>query len=203
MSLAAQRAQYTCRDYTPCPGEVRCVHYLDGGACDRPDYLMCVEWLRQNGQASAAELLTIRPKASTPPTPTTPPIATPSSTPPSVTPLPPANGSSPAPAPSGPVPDPPPLPPLPGGDFAALFSDEALRELAGTEVDLEFPGIGVVTFLDECTAEDRLELTWRDVRRLVAIAYLGFQGKAWLRGLRRRRPSAERSEHGGRDDGEY
>lgn len=38
-----------CPKYEPIPGSRRCRHYLDNGACARPDELMCVEWLKRNG----------------------------------------------------------------------------------------------------------------------------------------------------------
>lgn len=38
-----------CPRYEPIPGSRRCRHYLDDGACARPDELMCVEWLKRNG----------------------------------------------------------------------------------------------------------------------------------------------------------
>lgn len=38
-----------CPKYEPIPGSRRCRHYLDDGACARPDELMCVEWLKRNG----------------------------------------------------------------------------------------------------------------------------------------------------------
>lgn len=193
--VAAARARFTCPKYAPAPGQVRCSHNVgsDGSACDLPTFPMCVEWLRLNGQGVEADRIlglvpAERPSVRPPP----PPAAAPAVAWSAAAPPPPPEwiGRIP-PAPGPNAPDPPPLPPLPGGDFAALFSDEALRELVGTEVDLEFPGIGVVTLLAEHTDQDRLELTWRDVRRLVAVAYVGFQGKAWLRGLRRRRPKTE------------
>lgn len=43
-----------CRHYEPLPGSRRCKHYLDGGACARPDEFMCVEWLRANGHTVPA-----------------------------------------------------------------------------------------------------------------------------------------------------
>lgn len=39
----------TCAKYEPIEGSRRCRHYLDDGACLRPDELMCIEWLKRNG----------------------------------------------------------------------------------------------------------------------------------------------------------
>jgi hypothetical protein len=39
---------FTCAHYQPVPDGKRCAHYLDNGACDREDELMCVEWLKVN-----------------------------------------------------------------------------------------------------------------------------------------------------------
>lgn len=41
--------EIACPKYEPIPGSRRCAHYLDNGACARPDELMCVEWLKRNG----------------------------------------------------------------------------------------------------------------------------------------------------------
>ena len=43
---------FTCPHYEPKPGSKRCRHYLEGGACARPDEFMCVEWLKANGHAA-------------------------------------------------------------------------------------------------------------------------------------------------------
>ena len=43
---------FSCPHYDAPDGSKRCRHYVAGGACDRPDELMCVEWLKANGQAS-------------------------------------------------------------------------------------------------------------------------------------------------------
>jgi len=42
------KSSFTCSHYSPKPGSKRCRHYLQNGACDRPDELMCVEWLKAN-----------------------------------------------------------------------------------------------------------------------------------------------------------
>lgn len=47
-------AGITCPHYAPKPGSKRCRHYLPNGACDRPDELMCREWVRLNGHLSGA-----------------------------------------------------------------------------------------------------------------------------------------------------
>ena len=46
---------FTCAHYDPPAGSRRCRHYLDGGACERPDEFMCVEWLKANGHPTPAE----------------------------------------------------------------------------------------------------------------------------------------------------
>ena len=51
---ATQPSSFTCPHYLPRSGSKRCRHYLKGGACARPDELMCVEWLRANGHAVPA-----------------------------------------------------------------------------------------------------------------------------------------------------
>lgn len=45
-------SSFTCAHYLPKPGSKRCSHYLQNGACDRPDELICVEWMKRNGKAS-------------------------------------------------------------------------------------------------------------------------------------------------------
>ncbi len=44
-------SSFTCPHYEPKLGSKRCRHYLEGGACARPDEFMCVEWLKANGHA--------------------------------------------------------------------------------------------------------------------------------------------------------
>ena len=38
----------TCPKYEPVPFYKRCVHYLQNGACARPDEFMSIEWLKLN-----------------------------------------------------------------------------------------------------------------------------------------------------------
>ena len=52
----AAKSSFSCEHYDPRPGTKRCRHYLSNGACDRPDELMCVEWLKANDQGNQAEL---------------------------------------------------------------------------------------------------------------------------------------------------
>jgi hypothetical protein len=40
---------FACPKYEPLAGSRRCRHYVEGGACDLPDELMCLEWLKANG----------------------------------------------------------------------------------------------------------------------------------------------------------
>lgn len=46
-------AGITCPHYEAIPGQKHCRHYLDNGACSRPDELMCSEWLKANGHDRA------------------------------------------------------------------------------------------------------------------------------------------------------
>jgi hypothetical protein len=39
---------FECPHYAPFEGEKRCRHFLKNGACDRPDQVMCFEWLKRN-----------------------------------------------------------------------------------------------------------------------------------------------------------
>ncbi len=48
--MSASRA-IACPKYEPAPGSRRCRHYVANGACDLPDELMCVEWLKANEHA--------------------------------------------------------------------------------------------------------------------------------------------------------
>ena len=53
-SLQGDRpAGITCPHYEAIPGRKHCRHYLDNGACSRPDELMCSEWLKANGHDQA------------------------------------------------------------------------------------------------------------------------------------------------------
>ena len=46
-------AGITCPHYEAIPGRKHCRHYLENGACSRPDELMCSEWLKANGHDQA------------------------------------------------------------------------------------------------------------------------------------------------------
>jgi len=48
-----QPAGITCSHYEALPGRKHCRHYLENGACSRPDEFMCIEWLKANGHAQA------------------------------------------------------------------------------------------------------------------------------------------------------
>jgi hypothetical protein len=52
-ALERERSKMTCVDYRPLPGKVRCQHFVDGGTCARPDYFLCVEWLKANPHRDA------------------------------------------------------------------------------------------------------------------------------------------------------
>jgi hypothetical protein len=45
---------FGCPHYDAFPGKKRCRHYQDGGSCDRPDAVKCVEWLRLNEKTKPA-----------------------------------------------------------------------------------------------------------------------------------------------------
>lgn len=49
-SGATDPSGFTCPHYSPPPGSKRCRHFLSNGACDRPDELMCTEWLKANSE---------------------------------------------------------------------------------------------------------------------------------------------------------
>ena len=42
-------AGITCSHYDAIPGQKHCRHYLNNGACSKPDEFMCREWLKVNG----------------------------------------------------------------------------------------------------------------------------------------------------------
>ncbi len=54
-TLGERDTGFGCPHYEAVPGKKRCRHYLDGGACNRPDEFMCVEWLRLNGKTAPAK----------------------------------------------------------------------------------------------------------------------------------------------------
>ncbi|HEV2743514.1 MAG TPA: hypothetical protein VGV91_10185, partial [Rubrobacter sp.] len=69
MTSDAPRPPVTCPHYDPLPGARRCRHYVPNGACERPDELMCVEWLKANGSAKAVARAAGAPAAPALPTP--------------------------------------------------------------------------------------------------------------------------------------
>ena len=66
--IKKRRAQFSCEDYKPLPSDYKCQHYVKGGACSRPDYFMCVEWVKRNPQQAAA--MQMQPRGSSPGAPT-------------------------------------------------------------------------------------------------------------------------------------
>ena len=50
-------AGITCPHYEAIPGRKHCRHYLENGACARPDEFMCSEWLKANGHERATPSL--------------------------------------------------------------------------------------------------------------------------------------------------
>ena len=64
---AARSEGISCSHYSPPPGAKRCLHYLKGGACSRPDEFMCVEWLKANGQVVPPKPVPVSRPATPPP----------------------------------------------------------------------------------------------------------------------------------------
>jgi hypothetical protein len=56
-----QIASVSCPHYDALPGRKHCRHYVEGGACARPDEFQCIEWLKVNAEARP----TPRPQAPT------------------------------------------------------------------------------------------------------------------------------------------
>ena len=66
LHVAGDQTRITCPDYERLPEETRCRHYLQGGACARPDELMCVEWVKANEHLQNRACLGVRPSLSRP-----------------------------------------------------------------------------------------------------------------------------------------
>jgi len=49
-------ALISCSRYEPKTGSTRCKYYIQGGPCELPDELMCVEWLKAHGHVVPALL---------------------------------------------------------------------------------------------------------------------------------------------------
>lgn len=72
MTAAGLANAVSCVHFEPIPGSRRCQHYINNGACQRPDILMCTEWLKLNEPAAAGHQLA-PPRQ---PTPSPQPLAT-------------------------------------------------------------------------------------------------------------------------------
>jgi hypothetical protein len=195
----APRLPVTCPHYDPLPGARRCRHFLANGACERPDELMCVEWLKVNGprdgtapQAGERE----RPPGANAPAATEAtgkPLEESGKVPDAATTEPASQAGSYAPVwwemfgkgPPKPVapkrrPPHPPAPPAPPRETALpapLASADDVTALAARcgEVRLENDELGAFWLVAEPTGLDRLELTFRDAAALAAIC-MAFPG---------------------------
>lgn len=153
---------FTCPHYDPPPGEKRCRHFVSNGACDRPDELMCVEWLKANGQ-------TVPPPSDPPP-----PVAVPDDRPRDLFghPLPEPPKPSPPPAKvsvlaAAPKAEPqPPEPPL-----VRNVTDEEIQSFKalGVEVCVATEAMGDIWIVPEYTGADRKEITVQHAATITAI----------------------------------
>lgn len=164
-------ATFECPKYRPLPGMKRCQHYVDGGACALPDELMCVEWLKANGQAMPHPTPT--PVQVTPPPVSPPtdlfgtPVATPSA----------KAAAKKKPATTTPSTEPPAgMPPVAGEPIPRISEqDIASFKALGVEVCLSADGVGEVWIVPEYTGKDRKELSVEHAAtlRLVVDAFPG------------------------------
>ena len=142
-TTASQLSTFTCARYEPLGGSRRCRHYVEGGACARPDEFMCVEWLRANGH------------------PVPPPLAA------APEPDAPANRDLfgvPIPAAEEPAPPAPPAPdaPAPRDDIPVVrnITDEEVASFKAlrAEVCLRSEAVGEVWLVPEYTGASRKEI---------------------------------------------
>ena len=152
-ATSSEGTSFTCPHYTPQPGSKRCRHYMQGGACDRPDEFMCTEWLKANGDTvPEAPATGTGADDGVEPRPDTDLFGNPLPTP--------KHEQTPAPKrPSPPVtemaeePDlQPPPPGLTAGDIASF-------KALGVSVCLRSEDLGDVWLVPEYTGRDRRELT--------------------------------------------
>jgi len=52
MAKKMSREDFSCSEYAPLPGEVRCQHWAPRGACKLDTRFMCEEWVRLNPEAA-------------------------------------------------------------------------------------------------------------------------------------------------------
>ena len=147
---ASRPAGITCPHYQALPGQKRCQRYVDGGACDRPDQLMCTEWLKANGHQVPQD---------SPPPPPPPAKDLFGNVVPSSAPREPAGSRSLAPCPRPAAeailgqPEEQPQPPgLTAGDISSF-------KALGVSVCLRSEDLGEVWLVPEYTGKDRRELT--------------------------------------------
>jgi len=137
----------TCPKYQPVPGTKRCAHFQANGACDLPDELMCVEWLKVNRVA-----------------PTPPPEPAPLQRnllgePMPMVPPPREKPALPTPARPGPAP------------IVHTLSDVAIASFKalGTEVCFVTDELGEVWLVPEYTGQNRQELSIEHAALLAAV----------------------------------
>ena len=149
---------FSCPHYVPAPGSKRCRHYVQGGACDRPDEFMCTEWLKANGPADA------EPSAKEPASPEQTPTPEPARPTdlfgnPLPEPKPPVKGKAgpqaPPPAAHRAADDSQDHPPLRGLTTEDVESFKALD----VEVCVSSEALGQVWLVPEYTSKDRKEIT--------------------------------------------
>lgn len=157
----AEASSFTCPHYEAPQGEKRCRHYLENGACARPDELMCVEWLKANGHAAPSPApASVEPEKQPEPKPPAPKVAT-------------DLFGNPLPDPPRPAPAKQPPPRAPAlhvvRDQAPVEEREPLRgyttediegfKKLGVEVCLSSEAYGEIWLVPKYTGSDRKELT--------------------------------------------
>ena len=142
-----------CPHYSPIPDSRRCRHYLDSGGCDRPDELMCREWLKKNGQAPPAVPAETTGQANSPPEA--------DARPQKASPL----QSAPASGPDLSCEEPEPRPQPPGLTTADIASFKAL----GVSVCLHTEDLGELWLVSRYSGKDRRELTPEHAATLLQV----------------------------------
>ncbi len=160
---------FSCPHYDPVPGSKRCKSYLDGGACTRPDQLMCVEWLKANGQAAPVTESTPAspaPPADAPTRPHDAQVDVPRDL--FGQPLPPRAALRPAAPPArSPSPAPEPLEPV---LVRGLTDDDiASFKALGVEVCVASDAVGELWIVPEYSGSPRKEISVEHAATLVAI----------------------------------
>lgn len=151
MTATRKALPITCPKYEAIPGTKRCRHYQPNGACGLPDEVMCVEWLKANGQPT--------PPARAEPEPARDLFGRPVVEKP-VAPLPPKPTAKPTPASR--VEHAPIVRTLSDADIASF-------KALGAEVRLATNDLGEVWLVPEYTGVDRQELSIDHAALLAAI----------------------------------